>query len=103
MHQTHRAGTDATLEERVDVIEKNLALANERINQTQQEIDAHACAAAAAVKQEQDARIAEDRAVREKLEATGTGGVTISFMGAIWLFVGVTLSTASLEISQWLK
>jgi hypothetical protein len=37
------------------------------------------------------------------LEATATGGVHISAMGAVWLFVGVTLSTAGIEISRALS
>jgi hypothetical protein len=39
----------------------------------------------------------------KKLEATGTGGIHISAIGASWLFVGVILSTAAVEIVQWLN
>jgi len=37
------------------------------------------------------------------LEATGTGGVHISAIGASWLFVGIILSTAAPEIAEFLK
>jgi hypothetical protein len=37
------------------------------------------------------------------LEASGTGGVHISAIGASWLFVGVILSTAAIEIAELLK
>jgi hypothetical protein len=56
-----------------------------------------------ALKREAQSRQTEDTAIREKLEATGTGGVHISAIGASWLFVGVVLSTAATEIAQLLK
>ena len=56
-----------------------------------------------ALKDEQITRQSEDSIILQKLEATGTGGVHISAIGAAWLFVGVILSTAGLEIEKWLK
>jgi hypothetical protein len=55
------------------------------------------------IKSEAHTREAEDRILHKKLEATGIGGVHISAIGALWLFVGVVLSTAALEISNLLK
>lgn len=56
-----------------------------------------------ALKREEQSRQEEDSAIRKKLEATGTGGVHISAIGASWLFVGVILSTAADKISELLK
>jgi hypothetical protein len=56
-----------------------------------------------AMKREENSRQEEDKAIREKLEATGTGGVHISAIGASWLFVGVILSTGSAELAVLLK
>ena len=58
---------------------------------------------AEALKNEEKTRQVEDNALHKKLEATGTGGVHISAIGASWLFVGVALSTASVEIAGFLK
>jgi hypothetical protein len=55
------------------------------------------------LKQEEQSRQAEDNQIRKKLEATGTGGVHISLIGASWLFMGVTLSTAAPEIVTLFK
>jgi len=58
---------------------------------------------AEALKNEEQQRQAEDNSIRAKLEATGTGGVHISAIGVSWLFVGVVLSTAGVEIAELLK
>ena len=55
------------------------------------------------MKREEQARAAEDQVIRHKLETTETGGIHVTAMGALWLFVGVTLSTASPEIAKWLQ
>jgi len=49
------------------------------------------------------ARAKEDQAIREKLAAAQTGGLNISAMGVLWLFVGITLSTASPEITKYVN
>ena len=102
-YATHGPEPNATLDARVEVLEKNIAGVNERLDQTQREMDDQFRDAKAALKQAEEIWFAEGRAIHEKLEATGTGGVHISAIGALWLFVGVTLSTASPEISRWLQ
>lgn len=59
--------------------------------------------AANALRDEERTRKSETEAIRKELEATGTGGVHISAIGASWLFVGVVLSTAAVEISKCLN
>lgn len=85
------------------MLEENLKRANERINQAQREFDEKMRKVAASVVQEQVERRSEDAAIHHKLETSETGGVHITAIGAIWLFVGVTLSTASPEITGGLK
>jgi hypothetical protein len=91
------------VETRLDALEKNVTAIHERISQTQAEMDEGFQRSADARKREEQSRLAEDAAIREKLEATGTGGVHISAIGASWLFVGVILSTASAEIAALIK
>jgi len=57
----------------------------------------------ATLKCEEHSRQTEDSAIREMLEAAGTGGVHISAIGASWLFVRVILSTAAIELDKLLK
>lgn len=97
------ATLDATIEERVDVLEKNVKHINNRIDETQTEIDQHSRVQSVALKQEKQERSQQDQELSAKLEVTETGGLHISAIGALWLFVGVSLSTASVEISTWLK
>lgn len=95
-------GPNPTNEARIQALEKNIALLHDRISETQKEMDEEFGNAIAALRDEERARIAEDQMLHEKLEATGTGGVHISAIGALWLFIGVILSTAGIEIAQFL-
>ena len=98
-HGTYGPGPSPTTKTRLDALEKNVTAIHERITQTQKEMDEGLQKTADAIKTEEQSRLAEDKAIREKLEATGTGGVHISAIGACWLFLGVILSTASCEIA----
>jgi hypothetical protein len=98
-HVTHGAAAP-TIEARVEALEKNITAIHTRITETHKEIDEEFSTAADALKRESQAREKEDKAIQQKLEATGTGGVHISAIGASWLLVGVVLSTASAEIAR---
>jgi hypothetical protein len=100
---TQGPGLNPTLETRVEALEKNVTLIHERITGTEREMDDGFRKATEALKNEEQARQTEDTSIREKLEATGTGGVHISAIGASWLFVGVILSTAGVEFAEFLK
>ena len=102
-YETHGPGANPTIEARLEALEKNVTSIHERISQTQKEMDEEFQKAADALKHEEQSRQAEDRAIREKLQATGTGGVHISAIGASWLFVGIILSTAAPQIAELLK
>jgi hypothetical protein len=97
------AGPNAAVEARVDALEQNVKSIHERISATQKEMDEEFQKAADTLKHEVQSRKDEDEEIRKKLEATGTGGVHISAIGASWLFVGVTLSTAAVEIAKCLN
>jgi hypothetical protein len=101
--QIYGSGENPTIETRVDALERNVSSINDRISQTQREMDEEFQKIVDALKREEQSRQTEDGAIRQKLEATGTGGVHISAIGASWLFVGVVLSTAAIEIEKFLK
>ncbi len=100
---THGPGSNPTLESRIDALEKSMVLVHERISSTEKEIEEEFRKTAEALQKEEQTRQTEDNAIREKIEASGTGGVHISAIGALWLFVGVVLSTAGVEIAEFLK
>ncbi len=100
---TFGAGPNPTLEARVEATEKNIAAINNRMDQTITEMDARHQQHVAAIRRESDARVSADATLHQKLEATGTGGVHISLMGALWLFVGSVLATAAPEIALLLR
>ncbi len=102
-HGTNGPGANSTIEARVDALEKNVTSIHKRISQIQEEMDGEVHKVADAVKREEQLRQAEDNTIRAKLEATGTGGVHISAIGASWLFAGIILSTAATEIAALLK
>lgn len=101
-YETH-GPANPSIEARVEALEKNVTSIHERISQTQKEMDEEFHQTVDALKREEQSRQTEDGVIREKLEATGTGGVHISAIGASWLFVGVILSTAAIELAELLK
>jgi hypothetical protein len=100
---TQGTNPNSTIETRLDALERNITLINDRISSMEKEMDEEFRKTAGALNDEEQARQVEDSAIRAKLEATGTGGVHISAIGASWLFVGVVLSTAGVEIAELLK
>jgi hypothetical protein len=96
-------GPDASLEARTEALEKTVKLINERIDHTQNEMDQKFRSQADLLRQEEQTRTRDDQAIHEKLEASETGGLDISAIGALWLFVGVMLRTAAPEIAKCLN
>ena len=98
----HRAGPNANLEDRVRVLESNVeGLENSR-DEFQVQLDQ--------ANQRMDRELAEERqdrglqieALGAKLETSQTGDLGVSLVGAIWLMMGLLLSTASQEIAAYL-
>ena len=96
---THGAGPNPTVDARLNALERNIALIHERITATEKDIDDGLAKIGEEFKTEVRARHAADEELHKKIEATGTGGVHISAIGASWLFVGVLLSTAAPELA----
>ena len=102
-HVTHVAGPTPTLQDRVDALERNVTAVHDRITSAQRESDERYNKTKEELAAETAARAAEDDRTRKMLETTATGGVYISAIGSVWLFVGVVLSTAAQELAGWLK
>lgn len=96
-------GPGSTLEQRVEALEKNLPLIHERISGVESSFGAKVQKVADKLSQEERARREEDEVIAKRLESTATGGVHISAIGVVWLFFGVTFSTAGIEIQRLLQ
>lgn len=101
-HATHGAGANPTIESRLHALEKNLEVVHQRITGLAQEYDHELRHLANSLREEQASRTQQVGSVNARLEQFGTGGVHISAIGAVWLFVGLLLSTAGLEIAKLL-
>jgi len=91
---------DAPIEKRLSAIEANLKDVDERLNQVQQHLHYETRKISSELHEERTAREKEDLKTRRKLELSQTGGLSISAVGLVWLFLGLILSTASPEIAM---
>ncbi|HET9823065.1 MAG TPA: hypothetical protein VFQ16_14685, partial [Burkholderiaceae bacterium] len=98
-HVTHGTPPNATVDQRLEALEKNFGALHDRISATQKELDEEISKLKTSVSEEARQREQEDKENRKLTEMTATGGVHISAIGAVWLFVGVVLSTAGVEIA----
>ena len=55
------------------------------------------------LRQERQFREEGDEHLHKRLEAAEPGGLHISLIGVIWIFLGLILSTVSPEIAQWMR
>jgi len=98
----HRAGPNANLEDRVRVLEGNVeGLENSRdelqgqLDQANQRLDRE-------LAEERQDRGLQIKALGAQLETSQTGDLGVSLIGAIWLMMGLVLSTSSDEIAAHL-
>ena len=102
-HVPHVTQPDARIEARVDALEKSITAVHERITSALMGVNDQDRKSIEELDTEAVTRAAEVERTRNMLETTATGGVHISAIGAVWLFFGVTLSTAAPELACWLK
>ena len=100
MKARHQAGPDASLEDRVRVLEANLQLLDQQSDNLQHQLDEANRQANSALAAESQSRERALDNLREKLTLTETGGLDVSLMGLIWLMVGLVITTASIELSR---
>lgn len=97
------ASPEATIEERVAALEKNIKNIYTHITEIKTEMNENTRAQREELSLEREQRMHNFQKLNKKLEATETGGLNISAMGALWLSIGVILSTTAAEISTFLK
>jgi hypothetical protein len=92
-----------TLEARVEATEKNIVSVQNQITAVERELDEGFGRVKDEIRSEAQTREVNDTKLGDKIEASATGGIHISAIGASWLFVGVALSTAAPELSALFK
>ena len=92
---------DATLEQRIELLEKRSEYLRNKVDEVRRELEQEVQKVISSVNEEQSARITEDRQILARLEATETGGLHISAMGAVWIFFGIVLSSLPSELARW--
>jgi hypothetical protein len=100
---THSAGPNPTLDARVEALEKNMLSIQNQITGVETELDEELGKVRDEIRREGQTREANEKKLSERIEASATGGIHISAIGASWLFVGVVLTTAAPELAALLK
>jgi len=95
---TPKAG--ATLDERVDRLERNAGNVDAELDELHRKADAEQQERKQADQAEASERKGSVTAVEERLKKAATGSVPFSLVGVWWLAVGVVLATASQELAQ---
>ena len=93
----------AAIEQRVLILERNLPLVQDRITALQSEYDSSIRSINDQLKTEVQQRHVLATNLEDQLKKYGTGGLHISAMGAVWLFLGAIFGCASVEISAMLQ
>lgn len=92
----------ASLEDRIAMLEENLKQAHVAIQETQRRIDEEARNQANALQSERHYRKTGDEQTKKLLQEAMAGGLHLEAIGVFWLLIGITLASASIEISRWL-
>jgi len=87
-----------TLELRVQVLEQVVASLREASGHLKDQLQGVQQTAGDAVSKERLNREAEDASIRARLMLSQTGGLNLSFMGVVWLLVGVIMTSVPYEI-----
>ena len=97
-----RSGPNASIEERVVLLERLIDSAEDRLDRAEDELQRETEQRVEAITSERQAREANEQSVNERLENLAVGGLRLQMVGLLWLFFGITLATWSKEIADLL-
>lgn len=89
-----------SIEDRVRALERNLQHVRQDIVGVEAALDQAKAEFRMSLAAESDKRQDEVTSLRKRMEAAHTGGLYMAAMGTTWLFVGICLGTASVELSR---
>ena len=90
----------ATVEQRLEAVEKNVRRVRDDLSAHQKEADDRARAQNEEMKRERAEREAADEEIQKKIKETETGGLKLNAAGVWWLFSGTVCSTFPEEIAR---
>ena len=96
----HRASPNATIEDRVRVLESNIDSMEHITSELREQITQINREKNEDILSEQQKREGEIAGIEIKLEVAETAGEYFSLIGLVWLFIGLIMSTASVELSR---
>jgi hypothetical protein len=100
--QVRKDPKDQSVEERLAALEANVSTVYDDISGIHHSLGMEVDQREAAVRKEQHEREQSVREVRELLERSRTGGLELSFWGAVWIAIGIILTTFPVEIANYL-
>lgn len=98
----HGPDGDQSVEARLRAAEQNLLNVHNSLVATRTQLKGEIAERKRVLDAEVAARSAENLLIREQLKLAHTGGLDLSATGALWLAIGLVLSTASAEILRLL-
>ena len=93
----------ATVEQRLEAVEKNVRRVRDDLSAHQKEADDRVRAQDEVMKRERAEREAADKEIHEKIKETETGGLKLNAAGVWWLLSGTVCSTFPEEIAHMLR
>ncbi len=91
---------DATVDQRLEALEKNVRRVRDDLSAHQKESDDRARTQVDDMKRERAEREAADAAIHEKIKETETGGLKLNAAGVWWLASGTVCSTFPQELTD---
>lgn len=92
---------NAPLEDQVGALTSNVERLRHTLTAVQNDLDSRHREQADALTREEQERAQHDQEIMARLESAETGGIALSFVGVIWIFLGTLLSSLSPEIAHW--
>lgn len=92
---------NSPIDQQVTALVNNVQRLREGQKSLRKKIDAATSSHAKALADEQHLRAAADAKLDARLREAQTGGLHITFLGALWLFLGVLFSSVPGEIHSW--
>lgn len=90
-HAWKNVDPDAPIQEQVDALKNNVESLKQQLTHMHVEMDSRLHGHSESLRQEQESRKEGDERLHQRLEAAETGGIYVSFIGVVWLSVGLLL------------
>ena len=95
----HGIPDDATIEDRLTVLQRNLDTVKQLALDAQKQAQEEAAKLQSKLEKESHERETSERALGAKLESVGAGNLHLEAAGVFWLIVGIILGTAPSEMA----